>query len=178
MAGLLGNSCKMWSFHCRVRRITRASPASHDGLAGQGAESIDGLFLARHVNQKGHGVILLADGWMEQWPRKEELWSQVSRSMTWDNRTTSFNEVKPSLGVACTESSETFEKLLLLYYKEVAHTYIYICLCVRIPTHTYIYIYTVNICVLCKYVIIFMFIFYCYYYAFVCMQLYMQLYVI
>ena len=144
MAGLLGNSCKMWSFHCRVRRITRASPASHDGLAVQGAESIDGLFLARHVNQKGHGVILLADGWMEQWPRKEELWSQVSRSMkTWDNRTTSFNEVKPSLGVACTESSETFEKLLLLYYKEVAHTsiYIYICLCVRIPTHTYTYIY-------------------------------------
>ena len=37
--------------------------ASHDGLAVQGAESIDGLFLARHVNQKGHGVILLADGW-------------------------------------------------------------------------------------------------------------------
>lgn len=42
---------------------SRASRASHDGLAVQGAESIDGLFLARHVNQKGHGVILLADGW-------------------------------------------------------------------------------------------------------------------
>ena len=152
MAGRLGNSCKMWSFHCRVRRITRASPASHDGLAVQGAESIDGLFLARHVNQKGHGVILLADGWMEQWPRKEELWSQVSRSMkTWDNRTTSFNEVKPSLGVACTESSETFEKLLLLlYYKEVAHTsiYIYVCACAFLHTHIHIYIYCKHMCIM------------------------------